>query len=284
MKYKLTLSDMVKNVLDDAFADPNVANSWAKLGYTSVAILLDHVVSKINANNPKWELNLWDVSTGLDNIYGGKCNYYAEIETDDGKNERRAYVFFTLPKVDSRSAFFEQQFFPVISSVMEHCSQSNECHLTNMPVYIVNVSTDNMTASMATSCFAGCVVGFNYIDMMNNDIGKILLNEENFDISNYDITDYDQLLKKVSNKNVNSFFDLDLSKKVIKFNNIRFTDKSGVLKTKFTNEPYWFMLKALAAVYIVDKKGFTYDLTETNKLTANKSMDAFKEYINKVGE
>lgn len=283
MDHKLVLSDSVKTVLDNSALNSSISAAWAKAGYSSVESLLDDVVEKINLENPKWNLTGWLVKSGME-VYGSKCNYYAEIETDDIYERRCAYVFFTLPEVKARSAFFEQQFFPVISSVIDFCNKSSECHLTNMPVYVIGVSADTMTSSMATSCFAGSVVGFKYIDMMNNDFGAILRNNNGFDVNHYDIVQYDRLLKEINKKKKNSFFDLDTANKVIRFNNSKFIDKNGALKTNYTNEPYWFMLKALAAVFIVDKLHYEYDLTETNKLNGNKSMDAFKAYISKIGK
>ena len=281
MEHRLVLCQTVKDTIDNA--DPTALTAWNAKGYTSPTDLLDKVKERLNEYNTKLNLIDIDVRSTID-VYGSTCNYLGLIETVEANPKTKAYVFFTQPIVGSRSAFFEQQFFPVISSVIDNGIASKEYHLTNRPVYIVNVNTDNMTTSMALSVYSGKVVGFNIIDMMDNDIDSILLSA-GYDTSKPSIEEFDKLITSisVSKPKANSFFDLDLVMKKITYLDSKFRDKTGALKTTLTNEPYWFMLRSLAALYIVDKEGFKFDVTSLSSLSANKSLGAFIKYVEKIG-
>lgn len=245
--------------------------------------MLDKVVKRLNAYNSKLNIGAIEVRNIVE-IYGSSCNYFALIESVETVPEIKAYVFFTQPVVRSRSAFFEQQFFPVISSVIENGINSNEYHLTNRPVYIVNINTDNMTPSMALSVYSGHTVGFNIIDMMDNDIHGILL-AAGYDTLKPSIDEFNKLITSISTSKKNNFFELDSLQKKITYKDEKFRDsKTGTLKTTLTNEPYWFMLKSLAAVYIVDDEDYDFDVTSLNSLSGNKSLGAFVKYIKKLGE
>lgn len=282
MKHKLVLCRSIKDSIDTAI--PSVLAIWAMKGYSSPTDLLDKVVKRLNLYNSK--LNIVEVEVrNVVEIYGSSCNYFALIESIETKPEVKAYVFFTQPVVGSRSAFFEQQFFPVISSVIENCIESDEYHITNRPVYIININTDNMTTSMALSIYSGQVVGFNIIDMMNNDIPSIL-SKVGYDVFKPNIDEFDKLITSISKSKpkTNNFFMVDSSLKTITYKDIKFRDKTtGKLKTSLTNEPYWFMLRALAAAYIVDKEAYKLDVTSLIPLSANKSLGAFVKYIEKIG-
>lgn len=282
MEHKLVLCQTVKDIIDAA--NPTALGEWAKKGYSSPKDLIDKVVKRLNSYNSK--LNIVDTEVrDVVEIYGSTCNYFALIESVETVPEIKAYLFFTQPVVGSRSAFFEQQFFPVISSVIEHSMNSKEYHLTNRPVYIVNINTDKMTPSMALSVYSGQIVGFNIIDMMENDIHEILLGA-GYDTLKPSIDEFDKLIKSISKSKtkVNNFFELDSSNKKITYKNEKFKDNTGTLKTTLTNEPYWFMLRSLAAVYIVNDEDYDFDVTSLSSFSNNKSLGAFIDYINKIGE
>lgn len=281
MEHKLVLCKNIKDMIDAA--NSTALGEWAKKGYSSPADLLDKVVKRLNAYNSKLNIGAIEVRNIVE-IYGSSCNYFALIESVETVPEIKAYVFFTQPVVRSRSAFFEQQFFPVISSVIENGINSNEYHLTNRPVYIVNINTDNMTPSMALSVYSGHTVGFNIIDMMDNDIHGILL-AAGYDTLKPSIDEFNKLITSISTSKKNNFFELDSLQKKITYKDEKFRDsKTGTLKTTLTNEPYWFMLKSLAAVYIVDDEDYDFDVTSLNSLSGNKSLGAFIKYIKKLGE
>jgi len=281
MEHRLVLCQTVKDIIDKA--DPAALTEWGKKGYSSPADLLDKVKDRLNRYNTKLNITSVDVRSTLE-VYGSTCMYLGLIETVEAKPVTKAYVFFTQPIAGTRSAFFEQQFFPVISSVMENGIDSKEYHLTNRPVYIVNINTDNMTTSMALSVYAGKVVGFNIIDMMDNDIDNLLL-AAGYDTTKPSVEEYDKLISSISKSKpkTNNFFELDSTNKKIIYKNSKFRDKTGVLKTSLTNEPYWFMLRALAALFLVDKKGYSFDVTSLSSLKSNKSLGAFIKYVEKVG-
>ncbi|WP_101695437.1 hypothetical protein [Dorea phocaeensis] len=281
MEHKLILCQTIKDTIDNA--NPNALSAWATKGYSSPADLLIKIKDRLNLYNSKLNISDIEVRSTVE-VYGSSCNYLGLIESVEDKPQIKAYVFFTQPVVGSRSAFFEQQFFPVISSVIENGISSNEYHLTNRPVYIVNINTDNMTPSMALSVYSGKVVGFHIIDMMDNDVNSILLSV-GYDTNKQSITEFDKLITNisVSRPKANNFFDLDCASKRITYKDQKFRDKSGALKTTLTNEPYWFMLRSLAALYLVDKEGYSFDVSSLTVLSSNKSLGAFVKYVKKIG-
>ena len=81
-----------------------------------------------------------------------------------------------------------------------------------------------------------------------------------------------------SRNNTNEFFNVDQINKIVSFQNTRLKDGIDV-----NNEPYWFVLKAYAALYLAKKEGYTLDITQINTLNrGNKTLDAFRDYVDKV--
>lgn len=283
MEHRLVICKDFKDILDTVSA--SVLAVWNNFGYASSDDLLSNVLERINSYNSKMNITNYEVRDGL-NVYGSSCNYLAIIETMKEPFITKAYVFFTIPTLGtngSRSAYLEQQCFPVISGIMDHCIESKDYNLTNRPVYIINVNTDNMTSSMALSYHAAELVGFNMIDMLNNDIHKMLL-AVGYDTYNSSIESFNKILSDINRNKKNKYFELDVRNKTICFLDDKFKDKTtGLIQTPLTNQPYWFMLKSLAAVYLVHKRGYTFDLSLLSTIQANKSLDAFKKYVNKIG-
>lgn len=283
VEHKLIICKDFWNILDNV--DASVRASWNKHGYTSSDDLLSNVIQRLNMYNSNMNVVGYDVRDDL-SVYGSSCNYLAIVETKDEPFITKAYVFFTIPTLGakgSRSAYLEQQCFPVISGIMDHCIESSDYHLVNRPVYIINVNVDNMTPSMALSYHSAELVGFNMIDMINNNVHEILLTV-GYDSNKASIETFDKVLSDINRNRKNTFFEVDVNGKVIRYLDEKFKDSNtGIINTSITNQPYWFMLKALAVAYLANKKEYKFDLLLLNAVKANKSLDAFKKYIFKIG-
>lgn len=135
----------------------------------------------------------------------------------------------------------------------------------------------NLTASVAVNIKSGMILGFNYVDVYEREIDEILLsNGINPTVSS--LEDYGDMVSKVNKSGINEFFEVDNSRKTISFLTVRLKDGIHV-----NNEPYWFVLKAYAALYLAKQEGYTCEMSIMNRLSrGNKTLDAFRDFVEKT--
>lgn len=269
-------------------ANQEAKNVWKEKGFSTPLELFHSFPDQINSYNSKFNVVEIEVVDDLE-IYGSTCNYFGVIESIEPNPVIKAYVFITEPRLGSRSAFLEQQCFPVLSSVINEGINSKNNNISNRPVYILNINTDNMTQSMALSIISAKIVGFNVIDIMNNDVESIFA-LTSFNPKKSTIESFERILSDISKKpshglySGNSFFELDSTNKTIIFLDRKFRDnKSGNLQSSLTNQPYWFILKSLAAIYLVDGQNYSFDVSQLKPFETNKTLGSFIKYVKKVG-
>ena len=188
-----------------------------------------------------------------------------------------AYVFVIPPKYETRSGVLAQQVFPVLSGITPELKTSKDIRINNRPIFIINLNEANLTASVAVNIKSGTILGFNYIDVYDRDIDEILLSN-GMNPAVCSLEDYDCMVSKVNKSGINEFFEVNTSDKTITFLKIRLKDGIHV-----NNEPYWFVLKAYAALYLAKKEGYTCEMSIMNQLSrGNKTLDAFRDFVEKT--
>ena len=165
----------------------------------------------------------------------------------------------------------------MLSGITPELKTSNDIRINNRPIFIINLNEANLTASVAVNIKSGTVLGFNYIDVYDRDIDEILLSN-GINPAVRSLEDYNCMVSKVNKSGINEFFEVNTSDKTITFLKIRLKDGIHV-----NNEPYWFVLKAYAALYLAKKEGYTCEMSIMNQLSrGNKTLDAFRDFVEKA--
>ena len=276
MERRLIFSNNLKDKLNAVSAGTRAV--WAKYAITDIDYLMKKIVDMLNGKYNKLNITKYlfrdDVS-----VYGESSTYFGLITRvdDDGTEIIEAYAFMVPPSYATRSGVLAQQVFPVLSGMMKSFDKSNDYKISNRPIYIINANEENHTPAMAVNYKSGEILGFQYIDVFNRSIDKILC--DNGLMSNIvTIKQYDELLTQLNKSRKNEFFKLDEVSKTIKFLVVRIKDGIHV-----NNEPYWFVLKAYTAVYLALQEDYQFDMSEINTLArGNKTLDSFRDYVEKL--
>ena len=163
---------------------------WNGIGITSYNDLMHLSAQKLNEDNDK--LNITDVIFESNvGIYDQTNTYFGLIKNEIGTI--LAYVFAIPPKYATRSGVLAQQVFPVMSGIMPCINNSKDLHITNKPIYIINLNEETLTAAVAVNIVSGQILGFRYTDIYNRDIDQILLSE-GISSKVHSISDYDNMI------------------------------------------------------------------------------------------
>nr|DAL98688.1 MAG TPA: hypothetical protein [Caudoviricetes sp.] len=262
------LEEKLKNVSSET------KQAWKDIGANSYLELMECCIVKLNDTYSK--LNIVSVSFEEDiQVYGQSNTYFGLIKNEN--DVLLAYVFVIPPKYETRSGVLAQQVFPVLSGITPELKTSKDIRINNRPIFIINLNEANLTASVAVNIKSGTVLGFNYIDVYDRDIDEILLSN-GINPAVRSLEDYNCMVSKVNKSGINEFFEVNTSDKTITFLKIRLKDGIHV-----NNEPYWFVLKAYAALYLAKKEGYTCEMSIMNQLSrGNKTLDAFRDFVEKT--
>lgn len=167
---------------------------------------------------------------------------------------------------------------PGLSESIKRANLSEYSILFDKQVYIIDLCDDPYNVSLAINKHIIEKLGLYYIG------NKHIIEKQNKTIKEIDdecyfdtIFEFDEILKKSNEKTSdNNFFKLDNNEKKIIFLNNQFDNKD-----KFTNEPYFFVIKAYLAAQMACLEGYEIDYSELTK-TKNKTLDIFKSYCNKL--
>lgn len=272
MEHRLIFSQELEKKLNSS--STNTKKAWKDIGVTSYKELIKLTVNKLNTTFNKLNITECDFIQDV-SIYGQSNTYFGLIK--NLKGIVLAYVFVIPPKYETRSGVLAQQVFPVMSGITPILNESKDIRITNRPVYIINLNEANLTPSMAVNVISGQILGFRYVDIFERNIDSILLSDGiSPGIRNVD--DYDEMITRTNKSRKNEFFTVDKKNKVVTFLKTRLKDGIHV-----NNEPYWFVLKAYAAVYLAKMNGYKFDMSQINKMSrGNKTLDAFRDFVKKV--
>lgn len=272
MEYRLIFSSELEEKLKNVTGE--TIQAWKDLGVSSYLELMECCTRKLNDTYPKLNIVSYSFDEELQ-VYGQSNTYFGLIKNEN--NVLLAYVFVIPPKYETRSGVLAQQVFPVLSGITPELRASKDIRINNRPVFIINLNEANLTASVAVNIKSGAVLGFNYVDVYDRDIEEVLLSN-GINPTVRTLKDYDGMVAKVNKSGVNEFFEVDASNKTITFLTIRLKDGIHV-----NNEPYWFVLKAYAALYLAKNEGYSCKMNLMNKLSrGNKTLDAFRDFVEKT--
>lgn len=284
MEYRLTFpKDMYDKLLSVA-SDASIKTAWAELGIDSADAMISKAVYLLKEEYPK--TNITDVKI-IDKKYIktqiNGCNRVSDFLgyisiVKENSEVIVAYCFMIPPNYNGRSTVLAQQVIPTISGIMNVIKDSLDYKFSNKPIYVINFNEVSMPKSVATNILCADILGFRYIDIFKRNAYEIL-QAECANIENKNIQSFDYLIKKTSDNNQNEIFQLNTEQKKITFLIDRLKDGVNV-----HNEPYWYCLKAYAAIYLALSDKYKIDMSIFNTLQkGNPTLDAFRLYVKKLG-
>lgn len=270
MERKILFSRSLKEKFDSVNYESDPI--WGDIEVNSTNSLMGKMIKCLNEKYSKLHIKEYEFKDEI-KIYNESSTYFGVIENE--KEEIEGYIFVIPPAYATRSGVLAQQVFPVLSGLMPNYQDSNDLKISNRPIYIVNANEVNQTPSMAINIFSGEILGFKYVDIFDRVLEDIL-KEKDLKTKVNNIIDYNEWLIQTNKEKVNEFFELNVENKTIKYLVVRLKD--GI---KVNNEPYWFVLKAYASLYLALKDGYKCDMSVFDTLQrGNKTLDAFRDYIN----
>ena len=252
MERKILFSRSLKEKFDSVNYESDPI--WGDIEVNSTNSLMGKMIKCLNEKYSKLHIKEYEFKDEI-KIYNESSTYFGVIENE--KEEIEGYIFVIPPAYATRSGVLAQQVFPVLSGL------------------IPNANEVNQTPSMAINIFSGEILGFKYVDIFDRVLEDIL-KEKDLKTKVNNIIDYNEWLIQTNKEKVNEFFELNVENKTIKYLVVRLKD--GI---KVNNEPYWFVLKAYASLYLALKDGYKCDMSVFDTLQrGNKTLDAFRDYIN----
>lgn len=247
--------------------------AWNSIGCSCSEDIVNICLKYVNKHYPKMNIKEFEFRSDVI-VCGESSTYFGVIE--DEQKKIVAYVFVIPPKYETRSGVLAQQVFPVMSGIIPQLENSPDFHVTNKPVLILNMNEAKLTSSGAINILSAYLLNFMYVDVFDRDYRKILLDGNLFPKVTT-ILDYHNLITQNSKKKENDFFEIDTERKVLFYLPNRLKDGISV-----NNEPYWFVLKAYASLYLALNESYTIDMTKFDFLSkGNKTLDTFRSYVNR---
>lgn len=284
MEYRLTFPKNMYDKLISAASETSVKTVWSEFGINSADTMMSRAVELLAEKYPK--TNITDVKiidkSKIKNQIDG-CNRVSDFLgyisiIKENSEVIAAYCFMIPPNYNGRSTVLAQQVIPTMSGIMNVIKDSLDYRFSNRPIYVINFNEVSMPKSVATNILCADILGFRYIDIFKRNACEIL-QTEGINIANMNIQSFDSLIKETSDNNQNEIFKIDAELKKITFLVERLKDGVNV-----HNEPYWYCLKAYAAVYLALADKYKIDMSIFNNLQkGNPTLDAFRLYVKKLG-
>lgn len=298
MERRLILPTSMVEKLDRAALDSKTRNVWENCGMHSRDDVLQRALGELNRRCVKLNLircELWDKSRIKAAIgYTGKVSESFGIilngsedpqETSEAGDKRQrevivAYVFLIPPNYDGRSTVLAQQVIPTLANIRASLLESTpDKQLSNRPIFGVNFNELPVTKAIAVNFISAEILDMRCVDVFCRDMkaidGSATDGSAGMSVQVKTLRDYDQLIRESSKGGQdNEIFELSHADPAIKFLTTRLKDGIHV-----NNEPYWYTLKAYAALTLAVREGYRVDLSQIDRLErGNPSLDAFRTY------
>ena len=284
MEYTLIFPKNMHDKLCSAEKESSVKTAWGTIGINSADAMITRAIELLIEKYPK--TNITDVKIADKNYIKNQirgCNrvsdflgYLSTVKKDT--EVVVAYCFMIPPNYNGRSTVLAQQVIPTMSGIMNVIQDSLDYRFSNRPIYVINFNEATMPKSVAINILCAHILGFRYIDIFNRNIYEIL-QIESINGKNMSIQAFDSLIKETSDNGQNEIFEINVGMKQITFLIDRLKDGINV-----HNEPYWYSLKAYAAIYLALTDKYKIDMSVFNTLQkGNPTLDAFRLYVKKCG-
>lgn len=284
MEYRLTFPKNMYDKLSSAASDASVKMAWTELGIDSADAMISRAVELLAEEYPK--TNITDVKIIDKNYIKAQidgCNRVSDFLgyisiVKENSEVIVSYCFMIPPNYNGRSTVLAQQVIPTMSGIMNVIKDSLDYKFSNRPIYVINFNEASMPKSVATNILCADILGLRYIDIFKRNAYEIL-QTEGINIANMNIQSFDSLIKETSDNNQNEIFQINAEFKKITFLVDRLKDGVNV-----HNEPYWYCLKAYAAIYLALADKYKIDMSVFSSLQkGNPTLDAFRLYVKKLG-
>ena len=185
----------------------------------------------------------------------------------------------------SRTGFLAQQVFPAQSDIIKAIDCSSSYCLFDCPVYIIDCGVDHLTAYQELSVKNAKYLGFNYIEYFNSSLSSPLKSAGvDFEIDT--LEKLDDAIKKIvkSTPKENKYFTLDKQNRIFKLLNLKLQSKNNAPFVSLTNEPYYYAIRILPALYLAWSENWIIDTSDFDTYTngSNDNIDAIIIFINKL--
>ena len=284
MKHELVYPDEFIEKLESAYQKNEIREKFQSIRANDVHDLIEIIIKTFNSKFPKLQISEARNET--------KENIKEKIENDGNtskfagyfvneKGSIDAYFFYIEPEIDSANDILTRQVMPTLIGVYKNIKNiTKDLHFNCMPVYILSLcSTQRMQQdSVKKSIICAELLGFNYIDIFNNDYYDV--------INNYDgegeplskintLFEFNNLLQ--NRDGINEYFSIDYENKVLKI-----LSNKLISSVNISADLYRYSLKIIPAVYMAKDEQFKIDVTELDNIS-NDGVILIKNYISKIG-
>ncbi|CAI3503894.1 hypothetical protein [Enterococcus cecorum] len=283
MKSILVLHKDLKTSYEKLFSDEKKVIKFKKHGIYSEDDFYKIIIEKINEINSKYGISKIEFSN--DPIYFLNKSFKNAgiiVQKDKEKQKGLAYVFLTTPTLEARNSFGAQQIFPGLSKLVEYFIDSPNFELTNLPVYFINSTIENMPASKLETIAAISLMNIRYIQIFEPELVPDTLFALNlFSYSRYISNDEEQNNEKII---YTDYYILDKENK-----KITFIDDTLKNIESFGSRDRFFVIKSYPALILADRLTYNVDCSKIDTFirTYNKGCSnllPFLKYAKKLNE
>lgn len=235
------------------------------------------LINKLNEKNSKYEIDRIEfVDEPIPYISVQALNAGMIVKRGEIENIPLAYVFISNPSLGSRNIFGAQQLFPGLSHLISRFILSPSYELTNLPVYFVNGSIDNVTESMQETITAMTLMGIRYVQIFDESQLPDGIFDSN--LVKYSKFISNDLLKNQKDLIYTDFYKLDLNSKKITFITNTFKENNP---DRFGSSDRFFVIKAYPALILADEERYDIDITNIQKFLSiyNKGRSNLEPFI-----
>lgn len=276
MKHTLVLPNSLKNKLDTVFNAP-IPQLWNSLGVTNTSSAIDVMISKLNSNYPK--LNIQS------HRFDQEANIKDKIENTGNHSKFAGYIedkyrnilglfFYIDPISSSGNDLNTRNIWPTLQGIHKgNFNYKKSKYYNSSPVFIVNL---NITSRITQDAFKKIVIchlllGFNYIDIFNRSYLDVIPNNGALD-SLRNLSNFDKFIS--SNGSNNLFYINDITKTVTLYpGNIN-------TSTNPTADLYRYLPRILPICYMAENCNYQIDSVHLN----SNVFDDLNNFFDKLKE
>lgn len=264
--------------------NPNIA-ALRKVGISEINDYYNLLITKMNKINSKYEVDSIKFVDEPVPAIGSHAINAGLIEKEvNGEKIPLAYVFVSSPNLGSRNIFGSQQLFPGLSYLVNRYLHSPSYELTNLPIYFVNGSTDNVTESMQETIMAMSLMGVRYVQVFNEEtLPDGVFESDLVGFSRFITNDTEKRAPGIIHTD---FYELDEKQKSIIFTTSSLKEDNI---DSFGSSDRFFVIKAYPALILADEEMYEIDVSRIEIFLSTygkgrNNLEPFIEFAKKLVE
>lgn len=193
------------------------------------------------------------------------------------------YVFFTIPKEESRNILVAQSIFPELIDYMGDFLSSPSYTIANHPVYFVNIINKNITAQSIIKPFAGIIAaGIDYIEVFPTTINPKIVPK---DVEGF-VKKYEPDCKKSDTYFSTEYYEVDFKLKRLKIKTSKLVIgdhleiKGNYIQFNGSSEKFYW-IQILPIFLIACRDNYEIDFLELENFY-NSNKDKFSPRSDKI--